>query len=258
MDQQQGGCSRSNLLGISVDPLTMSQAVSRCAEAVEKRSYLSIGMVNAAKLVAMRTDDRLRGAVTGCELVLADGQSIVWASRLLGSPVPERVAGIDLFQELLSQAGRQSGRVFFLGARQAVLDAMLEQLRLRYPRLTVAGARHGYFQPGDEAEIADTILRSGTDMLFVGMSSPGKELFMSEWGRRTGAAVVHGVGGSFDVLGGLTRRAPAWYQEHGLEWLYRTWQEPRRLGRRYLRTNAAFLTLVAREAIRVRARPPGR
>jgi N-acetylglucosaminyldiphosphoundecaprenol N-acetyl-beta-D-mannosaminyltransferase len=246
---------RSQLLGVSLDPVTMGQAVARCAAAVERGGYLSVGMVNAAKVIAMRADETLRGAVTGCELVLADGQSVVWASRLLGAPVPERVAGIDLFTELLGEAERRAEPVFFLGARQRVLDQMLARLREQHPGLAVAGARNGYFAPGEEADVARAVRESGARLLFVGMSSPRKELFVSRWGPRTGAAVVHGVGGSFDVLGGITRRAPAWYQEHGLEWLYRVRQEPRRLGRRYLTTNAAFITLVAREALRLRDAP---
>jgi N-acetylglucosaminyldiphosphoundecaprenol N-acetyl-beta-D-mannosaminyltransferase len=256
MEHRQADPARSQLLGIPIDPLTLVQAVARCTDAVERRAYLSVGMVNAAKVVAMRADERLRSAVTGCGLVLADGQSVVWASRVLGSPVPERVAGIDLFLELLSEAGRRASRVFFLGARQPVLDQMLAQVRRRYPGLVVAGARNGYFGREEEPDVAAAVCRSGAEFLFVGMSSPGKELFMTQWGPRTRAAVVHGVGGSFDVLGGITRRAPAWYQDHGLEWLYRTWQEPRRLGRRYLTTNASFMSLVAREALRRRVLPP--
>jgi N-acetylglucosaminyldiphosphoundecaprenol N-acetyl-beta-D-mannosaminyltransferase len=245
--------ARRELFGIGVDPLTMGQAVDRCWGAAEKSDYLPVGMVNAAKVVAMRKDARLRDAVAGCGLVLADGQSVVWASRLLRAPLPQRVAGIDLFQRLLARAGRGGPRVYFLGARPDVLQRMLVKLSRRYPRLVVAGARDGYFRPGQHREVAEAVRRSGSDLLFLGMSSPKKELFTSQWGRLTGASVVHGVGGSFDVVAGVTRRAPLWWQDHGLEWLYRAWQEPARLGPRYLTTNTSFLRLVALEA----ARRPG-
>jgi N-acetylglucosaminyldiphosphoundecaprenol N-acetyl-beta-D-mannosaminyltransferase len=198
----------------------------------------------------MRGDVRLARAVAECGLVLADGQSVVWASRLLGAPLPERVAGIDLFTQLLAESARRSFRVYFLGARTGVLDRMLAEVRRRHPRLTVAGARDGYFTAGQEPHIAEQIRASGAHLLFLGMTSPKKELFISRWGQATGANVVHGVGGSFDVLAGVTRRAPGWCQDAGLEWLYRAWQEPRRLGRRYASTNAAFLALVARELLR--------
>lgn len=251
------GPVRRDLLGVRVDALLMMQAISRCTEAVEHGRYLSVGMLNAAKVVAMRKDDLLRRAVCGCGMVLADGQSVVWASRLLGAPLPERVAGIDLFVALLGEASRRGYRVYFLGARPDVLDRMLAEVGRRYPDLIVAGARDGYFGAGEEPDVADAIRLAGPDLLFVGMSSPRKELFGARWGERTGAAVVHGVGGSFDILAGLTRRAPLWWQRHGLEWLYRVAQEPVRLGGRYLTTNAAFMTLVAREAVSRRLRHRG-
>lgn len=257
MDNDVAGLMRRDLFGIAVDPLTMKQAVSRCTQAVERGGYLSVGMVNAAKVVAMRKDDRLRQAVAGCGMVLADGQSVVWASRMLGAPIPDRVAGIDLFIQLLEEAACRGYRVFFLGARPEVLRRMLAEIGRRYPGLEVAGARDGYFEAAEEPDVAEQIRRCQPELLFLGMSSPKKELFVSQWGAGTRACVVHGVGGSFDVLAGLTQRAPAWFQDHGLEWLYRAKQEPVRLGRRYLTTNSSFLTLVARELMRRRLRPVG-
>jgi N-acetylglucosaminyldiphosphoundecaprenol N-acetyl-beta-D-mannosaminyltransferase len=181
----------------------------------------------------MRKDGTLRDAVCGSDLMLADGQAVVWACGLLGTPLPERVAGNDLFTGLLAQAQRRGYRVYFLGARAEVLDAMLTVLASRYPGLVVAGYRDGYFAAGQEAQVAAAIKASGADLLFIGMSSPRKELFAARWGEATGARVVHGVGGSFDVLAGLVKRAPAWWQRHGLEWLY----------------NVAFIMLVARAAV---------
>jgi N-acetylglucosaminyldiphosphoundecaprenol N-acetyl-beta-D-mannosaminyltransferase len=239
--------ARRELLGIRVDPFTMTDAVARCAHAVAHGSYLSVGMLNAAKVVSMRRDQRLARAVTDCGMVLADGQSVVWASRLLGASLPERVAGIDLFTELLHESARRRLRVYFLGARKEILGRMVAEVRHRHPGLTVAGARDGYFAAAQEPGIAAQIRDSGAQLVFLGMTSPKKELFISRWGRATGANVVHGVGGSFDVLAGATKRAPGWCQAYGLEWLYRVRQEPARLGHRYLTTNAAFIALVARE-----------
>jgi N-acetylglucosaminyldiphosphoundecaprenol N-acetyl-beta-D-mannosaminyltransferase len=206
-------------------------------------------------VVAMRKDDALCQAVCGSDLVLADGQSIVWASRLLGRPLPERVTGCDLFTELLALASRHHYRVYFLGARADVLARMLAEVRSRYPGLVIAGARDGYFAAGEDGQVADAIKHSDADLLFIGMTSPRKELFAARWGAATGAKVVHGVGGSFDILAGATRRAPLWWQRHGFEWLYRALQEPVRLGRRYLMTNFAFLALVLRAAAASRLRP---
>jgi N-acetylglucosaminyldiphosphoundecaprenol N-acetyl-beta-D-mannosaminyltransferase len=250
MSHGTGDGTQRELFGLPVDALTMDQAIARCTGAIDHGQQLSIGVINAAKVVSMQRNPQLRQAVADCDMVLADGQAVVWASRVLGAPLPERVAGVDLFMNLLTVAEERGDRVYFLGARPDVLAQMLDQAGRLFPGLLVAGSHDGYYQAGQEGEIAEDIRRCQTDILFVGMSSPRKELFLDEWGTATKAHVVHGVGGSFDILAGLTRRAPMWYQEHGLEWLYRAYQEPVRLGRRYLTTNLSFLALVGREKLR--------
>ncbi|MFG2876388.1 WecB/TagA/CpsF family glycosyltransferase [Streptomyces sp. NPDC048337] len=241
---------RQSLFGVMLDPLTMDETVRRCLDAVRRGERIEIGMVNAAKLVNMRRDPRLARAVSGCDLVLADGQAVVWAGRVLGVRLPERVAGIDLFMRLLAAAEAEDISVYLLGARQQVLDTMLRRIAERFPKLRVAGSRNGYFDDSEQEPIADAIAASGAQLLFLGMTSPKKEIFTAGHGTRTGAHVVHGVGGSFDILAGITKRAPLVWQRMGLEWFYRTLQEPRRLGKRYLTTNAAFLVMTARELIR--------
>ncbi|MFF8267751.1 WecB/TagA/CpsF family glycosyltransferase [Streptomyces sp. NPDC016562] len=240
---------RPCLFGVSLDALTMDETVQRCLDAVRRGEQIEIGMVNAAKLVNMRRDPRLAEAVAGCDLVLADGQAVVWAGRILGVRLPERVAGIDLFMRLLAAAEVADIPVYLLGAEQSVLEMMLRQISARFPRLRVAGSRNGYFADRDQEPIADAIAGSGARLLFLGMTSPKKEIFTAGYGKRTGAHVVHGVGGSFDILAGITKRAPLVWQRMGLEWFYRTLQEPRRLGKRYLTTNAAFLLMTVKELI---------
>ncbi|WP_405468740.1 WecB/TagA/CpsF family glycosyltransferase [Streptomyces canus] len=242
---------RRTLFGIELDPLTMDETVERCLEAVRDDRQLEIGVVNAAKLVNMRRDPRLADAVSGCDLVLADGQAVVWAAKVLRAPLPERVAGIDLFLRLLAEAESTGISVYFLGAKEEVLEEMLRRVADRFPGLKVAGSRNGYFDDSQQEAIAGDIARSGAQMLFLGMTSPKKEIFTAAHGARTGARVVHGVGGSFDILAGVTKRAPASWQRYGVEWLYRALQEPRRLGRRYLTTNTAFLLMTAREFFRL-------
>ena len=242
---------RQSLFGIELDPLTMDETVERCLDAVRDGRQLEIGVVNAAKLVNMRRDPRLAEAVSGCDLVLADGQAVVWAGRVLRTPLPERVAGIDLFLRLLAEAESAGISVYFLGAKEEVLERMLLRVADRFPALKVAGHRNGYFDDSQQEAVAGDIARSGAQMLFLGMTSPKKEIFTAAHGARTGARVVHGVGGSFDILAGVTKRAPASWQRWGVEWLYRALQEPRRLGRRYLTTNTAFLLMTAREFIRL-------
>jgi N-acetylglucosaminyldiphosphoundecaprenol N-acetyl-beta-D-mannosaminyltransferase len=244
-----------SLFGITLDALTLAETVQRCVSAATAGQQLEIGVVNAAKLVKMQRDPQLRDAVSGCDLVLADGQSVVWASRLLRARLPERVAGIDLFVQLLGEAERRGLSVYFLGARPEVLVRMCAHVRKRFPTLRIAGSRDGYFTDLEAGEVADAIAASGAQLLFLGMTSPKKENFVAAYGARTGARVVHGVGGSFDVLAGVVKRAPESWQRAGFEWLYRALQEPRRLGGRYLTTNLAFLALVLREMVRP-TRPP--
>jgi N-acetylglucosaminyldiphosphoundecaprenol N-acetyl-beta-D-mannosaminyltransferase len=252
IDSSAAAAPSSSLFGLQVDALTREQAVERCLEAVRTGSPLEVGVVNAAKVVRMRENPDLARSVSGCGLILADGQSVVWASKLLGQPLPERVAGIDLFEDLLGAAERHGMSVYLLGAKPEVIEAAVANARTRWPELRIAGYRDGYFTDEQQGEVADAIRESGAQLLFLGMTSPKKEIFCAEYGRRTGASLVHGVGGSIDILSGLTRRAPAAWQKIGMEWAYRTVQEPGRMLPRYLRTNTAFVALVAREWARGR------
>jgi N-acetylglucosaminyldiphosphoundecaprenol N-acetyl-beta-D-mannosaminyltransferase len=251
-DAQPSG-ARLSFLGCPVDAVDMDEAVARCERAIASRGYLQQVSVNAAKLVAIADDPELREMVFESDLVTADGQSVVWAARLLGVRLPERVAGIDLMERLLAAADRRGYRVFVLGARAEVLETALERLRERYPRLTVAGARDGYYGDHEVAAVCEEIRAARPDILFVAMSSPRKEHFLGENGEALEVPFAMGVGGSIDVVAGLTRRAPALVQRAGLEWLYRLLQEPRRLASRYLRTNGRFAWMVLRALITRRA-----
>ncbi len=246
--------ARAHVLGVDVDRLGMRETVERCRELVEAGRPSQHVCVNAAKLVALQRDERLRDIVADCDLVSADGQAVVWAARLLRQPLPERVAGIDLMHELLSVAEREGWRVYFLGARQEVLERAVGRIRGRHPRLEVVGARNGYFTTAEEPAVCDEIRAARPHLLFVAMSSPRKEYWLGEHARALGVPFSMGVGGALDVEAGVARRAPRWLQRAGLEWLFRLLQDPRRLLGRYLLGNARFLALVCRELLRPRGR----
>jgi N-acetylglucosaminyldiphosphoundecaprenol N-acetyl-beta-D-mannosaminyltransferase len=247
---------RVHLLGSPLDVVDMDEAVARCEAAIGAGEYLQHMSINAAKLVSMRDDEELREGVNACGLVTADGQSVVWAARVFGVRLPERVAGIDLMERMLAAAAERGYRVYFLGARQQVLETAIARLRQRYPKLVVAGSQHGYFEDSETDEVAAAISGSNPDILFVAMSSPRKEHFLGRLGPSLGAPFAMGVGGSVDVIAGLTRRAPVLLQRLGLEWAYRMAQEPRRLAKRYLLKNASFVWMVARERLTGRASGP--
>ena len=237
------------MFGIPILAATLEQALGRVESAVIHNEEIKIGVVNAAKVVNMRHDGELREAVLESDVVYADGVSVVWASRILGKPLPERVAGIDLMLGILEKGQRFGWRVYCLGATQDVLNVVREKFRANYPGIELVGTQHGYFSVAEEAAVATAIRDARPQILFVAITSPKKEQFMARWGEYMQVLVVHGVGGSFDVVAGLVKRAPARWQRAGLEWLYRTLQEPRRLWKRYLVTNTVFIGLVMKEAM---------
>jgi len=232
---------RAELFGVDLDLLNMDQSVQRCVGLIESGSPAQHVVINAGKVVMMHDLPRLREVVAGCDMVNADGQSIVWVGRMLGLPVPERVAGIDLMVRLLAEAATRGWPVFFLGARRHVLDEFLVRVREQYPGLLIVGAHDGYFD--DPGRIAGLIRDSGARLVLVGISSPLKEFFLSEQIGAMGPVLAMGVGGSFDVIAGHVTRAPRWMQAAGLEWLHRFLREPGRLWKRYLIGNARFLAI---------------
>ena len=233
--------------------MTLDQCVQHLENAIRNRQKTHIVLVNAAKIIRARKDAELGRIIKTADLVGADGVSIVWASQLLRQPLPGRVNGTDLMERLIELSARKGYSIYFLGARQDVLEKAIRRLERIYPTLKIAGYRNGYFNSEQEEEEAVIdISSSGADILLVGMSTPMKE----KWVRRhldgLRVHVIHGVGGSFDILGGITRRAPGWMQRTGLEWFYRLCQEPRRMWKRYLITNTIFIGLVFKEYFRMR------
>ena len=243
---------RAEVLGCQIDRLDMDQTLLRCESLISRGEFAQHVAINAAKLVAMHRDPEMRAIINRCELVSADGQSVVWASRLLGDPLPERVAGIDLMDNLLALAEHRGYRVYVLGAKQEVLERAVERIVERHPRLTMAGMHHGYFSDDEATSVAEEIRATRPDILFVAMSSPKKEYWLGDHGRRLGVPFVMGVGGSVDVMAGITPRAPSAMQRLGLEWLFRVMQEPRRLWRRYAVTNWRFVAMLVVAMVRRR------
>ncbi|HEX8101858.1 MAG TPA: WecB/TagA/CpsF family glycosyltransferase [Solirubrobacteraceae bacterium] len=246
---------RLELLGLPCHAATAESARDFAIEAVAERTPRRVLFMNASKVVEARTDPRLRAALEGADLVGADGQSIVWAGKLLGEDVPWRMAGVDYMQDVLREADRRRWRVFLLGSTDATLAAVERYCAENLPGAVIAGRHDGFFAPERDAEVADLIRASEADVLFIGMPSPRKELWLDAQYARAGVPLAIGVGGSYEVLVGNVRRAPRLWQRLGLEWFYRFLQEPRRLFRRYARTNSLFLALLAREWGRRRLRP---
>jgi len=244
---------RVELLGCPFDRVTMLGAIERClAWCDAPRESHTVVTINAALLCMMRRDPLLCAACHRGDLIVADGVPVVWTSQLAGLSLPERVAGVDLTTKLLKEGVARGLRVYFLGARKHVVEDLVRFCHRNYPGLQVVGHHDGYFGPSEHERIATDIAGRSPDMLFVGMPSPFKEMWCERYRDALEVPVIVGVGGTFDVLTGYVRRAPRFLQAIGMEWSWRLGMEPRKMWRRYLRTNTEFLGLALRDVIRLR------
>jgi len=243
--------SNVTLLGCPITRMSIDDFVSMAERFIKSKVPHYIAMMNVAKLVKMRSDQELAESILGADLIGADGVPLVWVSRLFGTTLPGRVNGTDLMYRLLEKANEKGYRVFFFGAQEAVLQRVLTVVRQRYPGVEIAGSQHGYFTPADELAIVNKICRAAPDILLIAFGTPKKELWVKRYLSAMGVPVIHGVGGSFDVMAGVVQRAPLWMQRSGLEWFFRILQEPGRMWRRYLVTNTMFVLLVLKEWLRL-------
>ncbi len=238
--------SRIEFLGAPMDSLSMIDSVAHIEGKLIKGEFLQHVVVNVAKLVHMQTDNVLADSVKACDMINIDGMGVVLGARFCGHQVKERIAGVDLFHELLDMSAKRDFPVFLLGAKEDVVAKTADKVQSLYPQLTLAGFHHGYFWDDEEA-IVQMIKDSGAKLLFVAITSPKKENFINKWQDKLGVDFVMGVGGTFDVVAGKVKRAPVWMQNYGLEWLYRVIQEPGRMWKRYLVTNSKFAGLLVKE-----------
>lgn len=249
---------RIQICGVSVDVLTMDQSVDVACEIIEAGQPSQHVAINAAKVIAARDDPSLREIIEGCAINNADGQSVVWASRLLGGRadrLPERVTGIDFMQRMWSRAADRGYRVYLLGAKPETVRRAADVARGE--GVTIVGTHSGFWNAEDEAAVVEEVAAAQPDLLFVGLPTPRKERFLAEHLQALGVPLAVGVGGSFDVVAGEVSRAPGWMQRSGLEWLHRMRQEPRRMFKRYVVGNLAFVSVVARAWARERSERRG-
>jgi len=237
--------TRMSFLGCPLD-LSGGEEILRRIEGAASLAgpRLRIEGLNVAKLVDARKDMDLMAALREAEIVHVDGQGVALGLAALGIKA-ERCAGIDLMQQICQRASMLGHSIYLLGAREEIVAAVVERLNATLPALAIAGWRDGYFTEDEEPAVADAIAASGAAILFIGISSPKKELFLRRNWERLAVPVAMGVGGSFEVVSGRLPRAPRLMQRSGLEWLFRLCLEPRRLAGRYLRTNAVYAWLLA-------------
>lgn len=242
--------SKINFLDLPLDAVTMKEALQKIKYFISEKAPHIVLQVNAANIVKSRSDEELKKIYQTADLVTVDGMAIVYSSKLLNRPFPEMVSGVFLMEELVREAAIEGYKLYFLGARREVIEKTVSVLKNRYPSLKIAGWHHGYFTPEEEPMLVKEIASAKPHILFVGMSTPLKEKWISRHLKELNVPVCIGVGGSFDVVAGLYKVAPSWMRKCCLEWFYRFLQEPRRMGKRYAKNNPIFIYLVLREWIK--------
>jgi len=240
--------TRVDVLGVPITPCTTDEAVDRVATWVRtgRRSFATFTGVHGV-MEAQRDPDVLR-AHRAAEIVACDGAPMVWASRWAGVRIPGRVTGREFMLACCAQAQAEGWSSFFYGGKPSVAEQLAAALQREFPGFRVAGTFTPPFRamtPSEDDQALEAINASKADLVWVGLSTPKQELWMANHRDRLNAPALFGVGAAFDYIAGELREAPRWMQRTGFEWLFRTMLEPKRLARRYLRNNPAFIRAIA-------------
>jgi exopolysaccharide biosynthesis WecB/TagA/CpsF family protein len=241
-----------DILGVRVACLDPQQALDEASKLYERDAPAWIAVENAHALNIAYSDPTHRDVLNRADLVLNDGKGVLLAGRLLGRRFPADLHGNVFSPLLLERAAHQGWPVFFLGAAPGVVERAAATLTARLPDLQVVGTHDGFIAAGEEESVAEKIRSSGTGLLMVGMGMPLQEQWLDRYLVKTGARLGCTAGAFYDFQAGEIPRAPAWMNRMGLEWLYRLAQEPRRLWRRYLIGNPAFVCRVVGQRLRAR------
>lgn len=220
---------KTEILGVRFDDLTRQEAAQRGAELLREDRFHYVVTPNPEFLLAAEQDADFRSLLNQADLVLPDGIGVVYSAKILGTPLKERVPGIEFAEDMLACLDGMGGRLYLLGAKPGVAEQAGRNILQRYPGIVLCGARDGYFK--DEETVLLEVAAARPDLLFVCLGAPKQERWMARWGRHTGARLAIGLGGCLDVFAGNVERAPESWRKLGLEWAYRLKKEPRRIGR---------------------------
>ncbi|WP_439823156.1 WecB/TagA/CpsF family glycosyltransferase [Paenibacillus borealis] len=219
------------IFGIRVSKIDMKATVAYLTEAVRNREPHQVITANPIMVMTALENPAYMEIMKSAELVVPDGTGVVWAAEYCHEPVAERVAGFDLLHELLRQGERYTWKVYLLGSTPEVIHETSSRLQTQYPGIVISGYHDGYFGPDDDEKIISGILEAQPDLLFVARGADSQEPWIAKYKSRLNIPVMMGVGGSFDVISGKTKRAPIAFQKLRAEWLYRLLKEPTRYKR---------------------------
>lgn len=220
-----------NILGVYVDMVNIPQAADRIIRFFDEDRLHKVYTPNSEIIMAAYKDESFKKLLNNADLLTADGIGVVYASKILGKPINERAAGFDIACEVLERINGTSRKLFLFGGKPGVAEQARDNLLKKYPSLNIVGCRNGYFKPEDEPEIVKEINDSGADLVFVCLGAPKQEQWLDRNSDTLKARVAMGIGGSLDVFAGTAERAPKFFCDHGIEWLYRLIKQPSRAGR---------------------------
>lgn len=220
--------NKITVLGVPVDSLTMAEAVNCCEKLLSRGCRHFVATANAEMIMMAQQDKELANILANADLVVPDGAGVVWAARYQGHPMPERVAGYDLVQELLALSAQKGYKIYMLGGAPGIAAQARVNAEKQYPGLQVAGVCDGYFTDVDEVNIIKQIRSVCPDILLVALGVPKQEKWIMRHRENLDVPLSIGVGGTFDVMAGTVNRAPLWMQRSNLEWLYRLASQPGR------------------------------
>lgn len=223
--------TKTELFGVPFDDGCMQEAVLEALSLMaEKRAACAV-TPNPEILMKLRKDPALRHAVRAADLILPDGVGVIYASRLIGKPIRNRIPGVDFASALMEKLAVRQGSVYLLGAKPGVAEAAAQNLKRDHPGIRIAGLHHGYFSSEDEGTIVTQLRDTSPDLLLVCLGAPRQELWMAKYARQLPVGLMIGLGGALDVYAGRVSRAPEVLRRLGLEWLYRLLQQPKRITR---------------------------
>lgn len=243
--------NRINFLNCKIDLLTMEETLKIIQNKIDNNEFLHQVVINVAKLIHIQNNIDLKNSVNNSDIINIDGMGIIYGANFLNYNINKnfKVSGIDLFYKLLELSEKKKYKIFLLGGTDHIIKKTVINLKQNYKKLNIAGYHHGYFWENEE-EIVGKINDSKANLLFVAITSPKKEIFIEKWKKELKINYVMGVGGTFDIVAGKSKRAPKWMQNFGLEWFYRILQEPKRMWKRYLITNSIYFYLLLKEKLR--------
>lgn len=239
---------RIQLLNTEIDNISMEEALDRIDAMVQGRKPAYVVTPNLDHIVTIERDAYFREAYAHADLILADGKPLLWIAKARKTPIREKISGSDLFPRLAELAANKGYTMFFLGAGEGIAAQAAEKLKKQYPGLRIAGCYAppiGFEQDRSAVhEIIQRVQTASPDILVVGLGTPKQEKFLYRYYKQMEVPVSLGLGASFDFIAGNRKRAPRWMSEHGLEWLYRTLQEPKRLAGRYIKDAVCILPIL--------------